>query len=103
MDVHFCVEALEDAIARFGAPEIFNSDQAHNLHTRASRAYLKKHDIQISMEKVRAGTDQENAQGYGKGKYMDNMLIERLWQSLKYKEVYLKAYDLVSQTRQRLD
>jgi len=85
MDVHFCVEALEEAISRFGAPEIFNSDQGSQFTSEAFTGLLKKHDVQISMD--------------GKGRCMDNIFIERLWRSLKYEEVYLKAYDSVSQAR----
>jgi len=85
MDVHFCVEALEEAINRFGAPEIFNSDQGSQFTSEAFTGVLKKHDVQISMD--------------GKGRCMDNIFIERLWRSLKYEEVYLKAYDSVSQAR----
>jgi len=88
MDVHFCVEALEEAITRFGAPEIFNSDQGSQFTSEAFTGVLKQHDVQISMD--------------GKGRCMDNIFIERLWRSLKYEEVYLKAYDSVSEARQGL-
>jgi len=86
MDVHFCVEALEEAINRFGTPEIFNSDQGSQFTSEAFTSVLKKHNVKISMD--------------GKGRCMDNIFIERLWRSLKYEEVYLKAYDSVSQARQ---
>jgi len=86
MDVHFCVEALEEAINRFGTPEIFNSDQGSQFTSEAFTSVLKKHGVKISMD--------------GKGRCMDNIFIERLWRSLKYEEVYLKAYDSVSQARQ---
>jgi len=82
MDVHFCTEALEEAMARFGAPELFNSDQGSQFTSEAFTGILKKHDVQISMD--------------GKGRCMDNIFIERLWRRLKYEEVYLKAYDSVS-------
>jgi len=88
MDVHFCTEALEEAIVRFGAPEIFNSDQGSQFTSEAFTGVLKKHDVQISMD--------------GKGRCMDNIFIERLWRSLKYEEVYLKAYDSVSHARQAI-
>jgi len=83
MDVDFCVEALEEAINRFGAPEIFNSDQESQFTSEDFTGVLKKHQVQISMD--------------GKGRCMDNIFIECLWRSLKYEEVYLKAYDSVRQ------
>jgi putative transposase len=86
MDIHFCLEALDEAIAYFGAPEIFNSDQGAQFTSDAFTAALKKRDIRISMD--------------GKGRCMDNIFIERLWRSLKYEEVYLKAYDSVAEARQ---
>jgi len=88
MDVHFCVEALEEAISRFGAPELFNSDQGSQFTSEVFTGVLKKNHVQISMD--------------GKGRCMDNIFIERLWRSLKYEEVYLKAYDSVSQARQSI-
>lgn len=85
MDVHFCLEALEEAVARFGAPEIFNSDQGAQFTSEAFTGALKGHGIHISMD--------------GKGRCMDNIFIERLWRSLKYEEVYLKAYDTVADAK----
>ncbi len=82
MDTDFCVEALEEAIAVYGAPEIFNTDQGSQFTSVAFTDVLKKHDVQISMD--------------GKGRWMDNVFIERLWRSLKYEEVYLKAYESVA-------
>jgi putative transposase len=79
------VEALEEAITRFGTPEIFNSDQGSQFTSEAFTGVLKKNGVQISMD--------------GKGRCMDNIFIERLWRSLKYEEVYLKAYDTVKQAR----
>jgi putative transposase len=89
MDVHFCLEVLDEAVARFGAPEIFNSDQGAQFTSEAFTGALKGHGIQISMD--------------GKGRCMDNIFIERLWRSLKYEEVYLKAYDSVAEARQGID
>jgi putative transposase len=69
----FCVEALEEALARFGQPEIFNTDQGSQFTSENFTGTLKRHEITISMD--------------GKGRYMDNIFIERLWRSLKYEEV----------------
>ncbi len=85
MDVHFCLEALEEAIARYGAPEIVNTDQGSQFTSLAFTGLLKKHGICISMD--------------GKGSWRDNVFIERLWRSVKYEEVYLHAYDTVSESR----
>jgi len=86
MDVHFCLEAMDEAVTRFGAPEIFNSDQGAQFTAEAFTGALKGHGIRISMD--------------GKGRCMDNIFIERLWRSLKYEEVYLKAYDSVAEASQ---
>jgi len=85
MDVHFCLEALDEAVARFGTPEILNTDQGAQFTSRAWVDRLKEHGIRISMD--------------GKGRCMDNVFIERLWRSLKYEEVYLKAYETVVEAR----
>ena len=85
MDVHFCLEALEEAIARYGAPEIVNTDQGSQFTSQAFTGLLKEHGIRISMD--------------GKGSWRDNVFIERLWRSVKYEEVYLHAYDTVSDSR----
>ena len=85
MDVHFCVEALEEAIARYGAPEIMNTDQGSQFTSMAFTGALKDHGICISMD--------------GKGAWRDNVFIERLWRSVKYEEVYLHAYETVSDSR----
>ena len=85
MDVHFCLEALEEAIARYGAPDIVNTDQGSQFTSQAFTGLLKKHGIRISMD--------------GKGSWRDNVFIERLWRSVKYEEVYLHAYDTVSDSR----
>ncbi len=88
METDFCVEALEEAIAVYGAPEIFNTDQGSQFTSVAFTDVLKKHDVQISMD--------------GKGRWMDNVFVERLWRSLKYEEVYLKAYDSVAEARKSI-
>jgi putative transposase len=77
MDADFCVEALEDAL-RKGKPDIFNTDQGSQFTGTAFIGLLDKHGIKISMD--------------GKGSYRDNLFIERLWRTVKYAEVYLKAY-----------
>lgn len=78
MDVSFCVEALEEALARFGKPEIFNSDQGSQFTSAAFSSLLETAGVQISMD--------------GRGRYMDNIFVERLWRSLKHEDVYLKHY-----------
>ena len=77
LDADFCVEALEDALKK-GKPEIFNTEQGSQFTGEAFTGFLKQHGIRISMD--------------GKGSYNDNLFIERLWRSVKYEEVYLKAY-----------
>ena len=86
MDVSFCVEALEEAIAKHGRPEIFNTDQGSQFTSEAFTGVLKRNGIRISMD--------------GKRSWMDNVFIERLWRSLKYEEVYLKAYDSVRSAKE---
>lgn len=86
LDAAPCVEALEEALASYGAPEVFNSDQGCQFTSEDFTDTLKNHGIKISMD--------------GKGRWIDNVFIERLWRSLKYEEVYLKAYDSVAQARQ---
>jgi putative transposase len=78
MDVSFCVAALEEALARFGKPEIFNTDQGSQFTSAAFTDTLAAAGIKISMD--------------GRGRWMDNVFIERLWRSLKYEDVYLKGY-----------
>ena len=77
LDVDFCVEALEEAL-RGGRPDIFNTDQGSQFTSEAFTELLKQHGIRISMD--------------GKGRYRDNIFVERLWRTVKYEEVYLKAY-----------
>ncbi|MGC8384132.1 IS3 family transposase [Pseudomonas aeruginosa] len=88
MDIDFCIEAVEDAIARCGPPQIFNTDQGSQFTSQAFTGLLKDHDIAISMD--------------GKGCWRDNVFIERLWKSVKYEEVYLRAYDSVSHAKASL-
>lgn len=85
METHFCIEALEEALARYGVPDIFNTDQGSQFTSLEFTAVLKDHGISISMD--------------GKGRWMDNVFIERLWRSLKYECVYLHALDNGAQAR----
>jgi putative transposase len=85
MEADFCVEALEEALARYGRPEIFNTDQGSQFTSTAFTGVLQRQGIAISMD--------------GKGRFMDNIFIERLWRSLKYEEVFLKAYASVAEAR----
>lgn len=85
MDTDFCVEALEEALQRFGAPEIFNTDQGAQFTASAFTDVLKAHDVTISMD--------------GKGRWVDNVFIERLWRSLKYECVFLNAFETGSEAR----
>ncbi len=78
MDVSFCVSALEEALARFGKPLIFNTDQGSQFTSAAFTGTLAQAGIAISMD--------------GRGRWMDNVFIERLWRSLKHEEIYLKGY-----------
>ena len=88
MESDFCVDALEEAIHRYGAPEIFNTDQGAQFTSEAFTGVLKSAEVQISMD--------------GKGRWVDNVMVERLWRSVKYEEVYLRAYDSVSEARTRI-
>src|SRR6202163_4327486 len=81
----FCVEALEEALACFGRPEIFNTDQGSQFTSDDFTGVLSRHEVTISMD--------------GKGRCMDNIFIERLWRSLKYEEVYLHAYGSVAEAK----
>ena len=84
----FCIEALEEAITRYGTPEIFNTDQGSQFTSAEFTGVLKARNIRISMD--------------GKGCWRDNVFVERLWRTIKYEEVYLKAYDSVSQAKTSL-
>ena len=85
MEASFCVETLEDALARHGRPEIVNTDQGSQFTGAAFTGVLIKNDIAISMD--------------GRGAWRDNVFVERLWRSVKYEEVYLHAYDSVPDAR----
>ena len=88
MEAAFCVEALEEAIAKHGRPDIFNTDQGSQFTSEAFTGVLIKHGVAISMD--------------GKGSWRDNVFVERLWKSVKYEEVYLRAYDSVAEARASL-
>ena len=85
LDTAFCLEAVEEALARYGKPEMFNTDQGSQFTSFAFTDLLKKHDITISMD--------------GKGAWRDNVFVERLWRTIKYEEVYLRAYNTVPEAR----
>ena len=85
MDVRFCVEALQEALARFGRPEIFNTDQGSQFTSDDFTSVLRGAQVRISMD--------------GHGRWMDNVFIERLWRSLKYECVYLHAFETGSELR----
>ncbi len=89
MDTDFCIEALKEAIDRYGVPKIFNTDQGSQFTSKAFTGVLKQYDIRISMD--------------GKGRWIDNVFIERLWRSVKYEEVYLHAYESLTQARNGLE
>jgi putative transposase len=85
MDVEFCMEALEDALKRFGRPDIFNTDQGSQFTSPRFTDVLQDAGVRISMD--------------GRGRWMDNVFIERLWRSLKYECVYLHAFEIGSELR----
>lgn len=88
LDVSFCTEALEEAIRKYGVPEIFNSDQGSQFTSEAFTCILNAYGIKISMD--------------GRGRWMDNVFVERLWKSVKYEDVYLKAYGSITEARHGL-
>jgi putative transposase len=88
LDVEFCLDAVEEALARHGRPDIFNTDQGSQFTSTAFTGLLLKHGIAISMD--------------GRGAWRDNVFVERLWRSVKYEEVYLRAYDSVGEARASL-
>ena len=88
MEVDFCLEAVEEALARHGRPEIFNTDQGSQFTSAAFTGLLMENAIAISMD--------------GRGAWRDNVFVERLWRSVKYEEVYLRAYDSVGDARASL-
>ena len=87
--VDFCLEAVEEALVRYGTPEIFNTDQGSQFTSAAFTGLLTDNTISISLD--------------GRGAWCDNVFVERLWQSIRYEEVYLRAYDSVGEARARLD
>lgn len=89
LEVDFCIEAVEEALARHGKPEIFNTDQGSQFTSAAFTGLLTDNTISISMD--------------GRGAWRDNVFVERLWRSVKYEEVYLRAYDSVGEARACLD
>jgi len=89
IDSSFCVDALEDALARYPAPDIFNTDQGSQFTSDAFTRVLRERRIQISMD--------------GKGRCLDNVFVERLWRSLKYEEVYLHGYESVHEARSGIE
>ena len=88
MEVDFCLDAVDEALARHGRPEIFNTDQGSQFTSAAFTGLLSDNAIRISMD--------------GRGSWRDNVLVERLWRSVKYEEVYLRAYDNVAEARNSL-
>jgi len=88
LDSAFCVDALEEALAKYGCPEIFNTDQGSQFTAETFTNALKSRGIAISMD--------------GKGRWMDNVFIERLWRSVKYEDIYLKAYNSMAETKRGL-
>jgi len=88
LDAAFCIEALQEALERYGAPEIFNTDQGSQFTSQGFTGALLSAGVAISMD--------------GRGRWMDNVFIERLWRSVKYEEVYLKGYESISEARREL-
>ena len=88
LDASFCIEALEEALERYDAPEVFNTDQGSQFTSEDFTSVLADHGIQISMD--------------GRGRWLDNVFIERLWRSVKHEEVYLKAYENLTEARREL-
>jgi len=88
LDTTFCVEALEEALHRYGTPEIFNTDQGAQFTSEAFTGKLNEANVRISMD--------------GKGRWIDNVFVERLWRSLKYEDVYLKAYETVAEAHRSI-
>ena len=88
MDANFCVEALEEALRRYGPPDIVNTDQGSQFTSGEFIEVLAGRNIRISMD--------------GKGSWRDNVFVERFWRTVKYEEVYLKAYDSVRDARESI-
>jgi len=88
LDASFCIEALEEALRRYGAPDIFNTDQGSQFTSERFTGLLTAHGVRISMD--------------GRGRWMDNVFIERLWRSVKHEEVYLIGYESIPEARREL-
>ena len=88
LDSAFCVDVLEEALSTYGCPDIFNTDQGSQFTSEAFTDVLRSYDISISMD--------------GKGRWMDNVFIERLWKSVKYEDIYLKAYGSMKELKKGL-
>jgi putative transposase len=88
MEASFCVDAVEEALAKYGCPRIFNTDQGSQFTSTEFTSVLIKNNVAISMD--------------GKGAWRDNVFVERFWRTVKYEEVYLRAYDNVSEARQSI-
>jgi putative transposase len=89
MDTGFCLEALKGALAKFGRPEIFNTDQGSQFTSDLFTEELLSNGVKISMD--------------GKGRYLDNILVERLWRSVKYEEIYPKQHETIGDVRKGLE
>jgi putative transposase len=89
LDTDVCVEALEEALSRYGAPEVLNTDQGAQFTSEAFTGVLKDHGVVISMD--------------GKGRWLDNIFVERLWRSVKYEDIYLRAYETPAALRAGLE
>jgi putative transposase len=89
MDVEFCLDEVDEAITKYGTPDIMNTDQGSQFTSQAFTDLFKKNNIQISMD--------------GKGAWRDNVFIERLWRTIKYEHVYLHAYDSVSEAKSKIN
>ncbi|MBO6760731.1 MAG: transposase, partial [Roseivirga sp.] len=88
LETAFCIEAVEEAMVKYGKPDIFNTDQGSQFTSISFIKMLREADIKISMD--------------GKGAWRDNVFVERLWRTIKYEEVYLKAYEDVPQARREI-
>lgn len=89
LEADFCVEALEEALVRYGAPEIFNSDQGCQFTSTQFTQPLLQRNIRISMD--------------SRGRFLDNIFIERLWRSVKYENIYLNAYETIPEARSGIE
>jgi putative transposase len=88
MDADFCIDALKDALARYGVPAIFNTDQGSQFTSYGFIRVLKDSGVEISMD--------------GQGRWRDNIYVERFWRSLKYEDIYLRSYDSVKDMKRGL-